>query len=112
MSKSLATRFKKSHRWSPVEARSALAALASSGLSVAAFARREGLDPQRLRAWRQRLEATESPIAAPTFVEVTPRAVEPLEVVLPSGVVLRVPERVDVGALRRIVMALDDGTPC
>ena len=48
---------------------------------------------------------------APTFVEVVPRAIERVEIVLPSGVVLRVAESIDAAALRRIVDALD-ASPC
>jgi hypothetical protein len=40
------------------------------------------------------------------------RALEPIEVVLRSGVVLRVSETVDVGVLRRIADALSDELPC
>ena len=49
---------------------------------------------------------------APVFVEVPRRAVEPIEVVLLSGVVLRVSEAVDARALRRIADALSDATQC
>jgi hypothetical protein len=40
-------------RWTESQAREALAALDASGLSAFAFARREGLDTQRLYRWRR-----------------------------------------------------------
>ena len=89
-----------------------MAELKSSGLSVAAFARSAGIHPQRLRTWRQRL-GDERRTTVPVFVEVPRRAGEPIEVMLPSGVVLRVSEVVDPEALRRIAAALShDETPC
>lgn len=103
---------KGSRRWTAVEARAALSAQRSSGLSASAFARREGLGAQRLRAWTRRLEARSSPTVAPTFIEVARGVSEPIEAVLRSGVVLRVAETVDPKALRRIVEALEDGARC
>lgn len=107
----------KRKRWTEEDARAALDAQARSGLTLRAFARREGLDPQRLRRWERQIgDATRS--AAPptaTFVEVAPRGaaaaavVVVVEVVLRSGVVLRVSEAVDPVALRRLVSALDEG---
>ena len=102
--------YKTRRRWTVVEARAALAALASSGLSQSAFAAREGFDTQRLRVWRRKLGVAITP--APSFVELQPRAAERVEIVLPSGVTLRVAESVDVGALRRLVDALDPTSPC
>jgi len=96
-------------RWTAVEARAALDACAASGLSPRAFARREGLDPQRLCAWRRKLDA--AIVAPPSFIEVRPRVAERIEVVLWSGVVVRVAESVDPAALRRIVDALER-PPC
>src|SRR5512139_23230 len=103
--------FKGSRRWSEVEARAALTALSTSGLSLAEFARREGLDPQRLRAWRQKLGSIASR-SAPAFIEISRRPLERIEVLLPSGVILRVAESVDAAALRRIAAALADDKRC
>jgi len=96
-------------RWTVADARSALAALAASELSARAFAIREGLDPQRLRRWRHQLEgASESAAATPAkFVELRPRAPEPVEIVLRSGRVLRVGDSIDTMALMRLVEALE-----
>jgi len=80
-----------------------------------AFAMREGLDPQRLYRWRRRL-ATEAAAGAteaiPVFVELRPRDVHPVEVVLRSGRVLRVAETIDPSALLRLARALEDDSPC
>ncbi len=97
-------------RWTVVEARAALAALASSGLSQSAFAAREGYDTQRLRVWRRKLGVATA--APPSFVEVPPRGGELIEVVLPSGVTLRVAESIDGSLLRRLVDALAPTSPC
>jgi transposase-like protein len=100
-------------RWTIDEARAALEAQSASGLSVRAFALREGLDAQRLFRWRRIVATTKHGSAAPlTFVEVKPRRAEPIEVVLGSGTILRVAESVDVDALARIAEALDKGRPC
>lgn len=112
MSKTVSASIRGSRRWTAVEARAALAALKSSGLSARAFARREGLDAQRLRAWARRLEVPNAVAASPTFIEVARRTVETIEVVLPSGVVLRVAETVDPSSLRRIVEAVEGAAPC
>ncbi|MBK6517314.1 MAG: transposase [Polyangiaceae bacterium] len=102
---------KRARRWTREEARAALSELKSSGLTLAAFARSAGIHPQRLHTWRQRL-GEDRVAAAPVFVEVHRRALEPIEVVLRSGVVLRVSETVDVRVLRRIADALSDELPC
>jgi transposase-like protein len=94
--------FKSCRRWTEVEAREALAALRSSGLTAAAFARREGLDAQRLRAWDRRLETT-----SPTFIEVPRRTPELVEIVLPSGLLVRVAATIEPEALRGIVEAVE-----
>ncbi|QRN99906.1 transposase [Archangium violaceum] len=46
--------------WSESEARAVLEAYETSGLSVAEFARRYGLGPQRLRWWKKRRREEES----------------------------------------------------
>ncbi len=52
--------------WTPATARTVLAKQAASGETLAAFARRHGLLPQRLFWWRKRL--VEAQPAAPLFV--------------------------------------------
>jgi len=111
-----------SRRWTAEQAGQALAALDRSGLTLTAFAIREGLDPQRLGRWRRQL-ATAAP---PVFEEVVPGAPaatadqgaatwaerERFEVVLVSGRVVRVPESFDVGALRRLLAIVEEVRPC
>ena len=61
-------------RWGADDARAVLQAWATSGESVAAFARRHGLVAQRLLWWRRRLGvAAASKQAAPTFIPVAVR---------------------------------------
>jgi transposase-like protein len=112
------------HRWTEDDARQALAALDRSGLDLRAFARREGLDAQRLTRWRRRLAA--APVTFEEVVAVVRSApVSPLvdaaaayvererfEVVLRSGRVVRVAESFDASALRRLLAVVDEAGPC
>jgi hypothetical protein len=95
-------------RWTEDDAAAALTALRQSGLTVAAFAAHEGLDPQRLYIWRRKLEPSVG------LVEITPRRGVELrdpprgfEVALRSGHVVRLAEQFDVEALRRLVTVLE-----
>jgi transposase-like protein len=108
----------RSARWTASEASAVLDALGSSGLSVAAFARQEGVCPQRIYSWRRQLSrraAAAQPLRS-DFIEVitsAPRRSGVVEIALPiSGLVLRVDESVDVAALRRIVDALSGAAQC
>lgn len=99
-------------RWLESEARAALVSMEKSGLSVAAFAAREGFAKQTLYGWRRRFGHT-ARNAGPAFVELprlTPRMVEVQ--LRSSGHVLRVAESVDGRALRRLVDALEDVPTC
>jgi hypothetical protein len=104
------------HRWTAANARAALSALARSGLSPYAFAQREGLDPQRLYRWRDRLaQATVS--ESPEFIEVSPpvqeaRPSERIELVLKSGCVLRLPDSFNAETLHRLVELLERAAQC
>ncbi|HEY4824331.1 MAG TPA: hypothetical protein VIH49_04710 [Solirubrobacteraceae bacterium] len=98
-------------RWSVAQARAALAAFASSGLSAGAFAARAGFDVQRLHSWRRRFASAPAQERAPGFVEFRPRVVERVEVVLRSGRVLRVAESIDPATLLRLVEALERSSP-
>ena len=99
----------------------ALAAFEESGLTMAAFAAREGLDRQRLQRWCRTLGAR---AGAPAFEEI-PRAevvralaTEPearnggFEVVLTSGRIVRVPRAFDTATLRRLLAVLDGVDAC
>ena len=107
-------------RWRVPEARAALDALAASGLSVSAFAEQEGLDEERLYRWRRRFareRKAEARAVTPPIIELrattrpSPRrtAIEPVEIVLVSGVVLRIAETIDAARLARLVAALERG---
>lgn len=110
-------------RWTPDDARAALADLASSGQELRAFAADAGIDPQRLSRWRRRLG---SPVEQTAFAEVVlTRPAPPVgatspagvargwfEVVLVSGRTVRVPESFDAGALGRLLTVLDEEGAC
>ena len=98
-------------RWTPEKASAVLAKHGASGLSIQEFAAREGLDPERLYRWRRQLGA--AALQAPTaFVELRPSVQSRIELVLRSGHVLFISESMDVGALRRLVDALDRDGEC
>jgi hypothetical protein len=94
----------------------------SSGLSVTAFCRSQAINKSGFHRWRNILDqmdrSSPSPPASPepttpatTFVplRVIPDAV--VEVILPSGVQLRVPLSADARQLARLVAALG-APPC
>jgi transposase-like protein len=98
-------------RWTKQDARAALAALGRSGKPVSVFAAEHGLDPQRLYAWRRRLGEAERT----TFEELIVRPATSIsiaatdasfEIVLRSGVVVRVPQSFDAAALERLLVVL------
>ena len=100
-----------------------------SGLSAAEFAEEIGVNPYTLKWWKWHLGATTSPttsrralvrrssasmakakpvISPLTFVEMTAAiASEPLEVVLPSTVRVRVPRGFDTTTLVRLLDVLE-----
>jgi transposase-like protein len=101
-------------RWRETDAEAVLAALDASGESAAEFAKRHGLDVQRLHFWRRRLGTVRrsSKGRAPTFVEVLPRSAGRVEVVLRNGRTLRATESIDTANLRRLVEALEQDAAC
>jgi transposase-like protein len=110
--------YSKRRRWRARDARTALDAAAASGLSVGEFAKREGLVAERLYRWQRRFARepkTEAraptPPAAPAIIELRPtmqrEAAGSVEIVLVSGVVLRVAETIDPDAVARLVAALE-----
>jgi transposase len=75
---------------------------ARSGLTVAAFCTREGIAPATFHAWKRRLRDA----AAPQFVPVCltePTAPTPVELVLPSGCVLRLAPGCDAAWVRQLL---------
>lgn len=102
--------------------RTAFATWRSSGLSVAAFCRSHEINLSSFYRWRKILDDLDRPAATrprsqpeplpcPSFVpvRVIPDAV--VEVILPSGVQLRVPLSADAPQLARLVRALG-AAPC
>jgi transposase-like protein len=87
-----------------------------SGLTVPAFCDREGVSAASFYAWRRRLRHDPAPSApgAPRLVPVrlvTPPASAPLELLLPAGLVLRLPPDTDLAWLRQL-LALLGVAPC
>jgi transposase-like protein len=107
-------RTKRASPWSVAEARAALRALSSSGLSVRSFAQREGIDEERLYRWRRYFaraskgEVSAGPVPSPALIELRPsaRRAEVVEIVLAAGISVRVAETIDPAALARLVAAL------
>ena len=100
-------------RWTAEDAAVVLEAAAGSGLPLWTFAEQQGLDPHRLYRWRRRL-GRGAPAPEPMRFEelVVQRAdreaSDPqLELVLPSGHVVRLGSRFDADALRRLLGVLD-----
>jgi transposase len=90
----------------------------SSGQSVRAFCAARGLTEATFYARRRELAHREPPTTSgtpsgcsPTFVAVRVVPDPTVEVVLPTGLVLRVPAGADPAAVARLVAALG-GQPC
>lgn len=100
--------WKKCPRWTEVEAQDALLAVESSGLTIAAFAEREGLVAERLYSWRRRLSDAPTPPSTSTaqFVEIAATPARLVEIVFPDGVVLRVAEGIEPRVLGGLADAL------
>jgi hypothetical protein len=88
--------------------RQTIAAWKQSGQTAAAFAARRGVSVPSLYAWRQELARRDrGPAApAPTFVPVHIVPDARLEVLLPSGLIVRTPVGADPVAVARLVAAL------
>ncbi len=105
-------------RWTPAEAQGVLSEWKRSGLPLARFARQRGYGPQRLQWWKGKLAVSAGTERArmPRFVPVELSAPMPavasertprwIEIALPEGVRLRVPEGVEAGSVGRLVAAL------
>jgi transposase-like protein len=83
---------------------------ATSGLSIRAFCQRYGLVEGSFYFWRRELErrkATAPAFAAVTITDQQAFSQEPLEVVLASGVRVRVPSGFDPQTLRQLLAVLE-----
>ena len=103
---------KRERRW-----RGHLRAWAGSGLSQAAYCRREGLTANDFSWWKREIARRDRSTAksAPTFVPVLVAPPPPMaysfELSLQSGRVLRFDGRVDAAALGAVVRALEALAP-
>ena len=82
-----------------------------SGLAVAHFCEREGISTASFYAWRRRLQADAAPSAGddPRLVPVrlvTPPPSAPVELLLPSGVIVRLSSDTDPAWLRHLLPLL------
>ena len=100
---------KRSARWSAQQARKVIDAQVASGLSVHSFARRKGIDAERVYRWKRRLTANTS--APPAFVEVRAASVvgkeQPIELALRSGHRLFFTDSVNPSVLRLLLRVLE-----
>lgn len=100
-------------RWSVDEAREVMARLEQSGLSAREFAKREGLDTQRLYKWRVKLaELAGNGDTAVRFTEVAKPSLRSVatsgfEVALKNGRVIRVGAHFDPVALKSLLEVAD-----
>lgn len=101
-------------RWTAEDAAVVLEAAAGSRLPLWTFAEQQGLDPHRLYRWRRRLGRVAPPPEPMRFEELVVQradreAIDPqrLELVLPSGHVIRLGSRFDADALRRLLTVLE-----
>jgi transposase-like protein len=105
-------------RWTEEDARNALKALHESGKSVSVFAAEHGIDPQRLYSWRRRLGGAERTTFQELMIpplarqSVTDAESSPFEIVLASGVVIRVPPFFDAAALQRLLEVVRPADAC
>lgn len=109
-------------RWTSKYAKKVLEDQVGSGLTVNAFAVREGLSARRLYWWRGQLG--KSAPRPPTFEEIVPSkgvalVGEPalpidnrFEIEVRSGVIVRVSESFNAEALRRLLVVVDGGRSC
>lgn len=126
------TRGERRRRWSVAEKREIAAESLEPGVSPITVVRRHGISSSQLYTWRRQLlegslATTAQPVAQFARAELTAALAAPadgrpepgvsapsslsrpdgmIEIVLPSGVSVRVDTRVDSGALRRVLTAL------
>ena len=107
-----------SARWTEDDAQVALASQKASGLSIFAFAVREGLDPDRLYRWTKRLrhrraQSRTGKTRPVPFVEIrSPMLPAGIDVHLRGGHRLRVPPGFDPDSLRHLILVLEEGMGC
>lgn len=105
-------------RWTEQDARFVLDALARSGKPLRVFAEEHGLDPQRVYQWRRRVAGGDSTTFRELIVGRSSASSardgneSPFEIVLASGVVIRVPASFDAASLARLLDVLVQARAC
>lgn len=87
-----------------------LARFSAAEQSVAAFCATEGVSVNSFFYWKRRLAAPSVPDGGPLFLPVRVTPASPVEVVLPSGALLRIAPGCDLAFVRSLLDAL--GAPC
>lgn len=77
-------------RWGEAEARRTLAAQAASGLGIPEYARREGLNPERLYRWQRAIKPTAPKVAGAPILP-SPTVRESALRFIPAGVLVSAP---------------------
>ena len=87
-----------------------------SDLTVREFCDRHHLAEGSFYAWRRQLQQRDTAVAAFVSVHVVPdeqpQPASPLEVVVPGGRCVRVPNDFDPATLRRLLAILEEAPPC
>lgn len=103
-------------RWSPSEAQRVVEAWRRSGLALSVWCHRQGLEYERVRRWRSRLDARRRPRPTTTFLPVRvldggERSLEAtaFELELSSGRRLRVPAQFDEASLITLLRVVEAG---
>ena len=94
------------HRW-----RTIFADQRRSGLSIAAFCQSRSINKSGFYRWRNILEQLDHREPKPSFVPIRVVPASVVEVILPSGIQLRVPLGADASQVARLALALG-ATPC
>lgn len=99
--------------WRESDARVLLEAWRASGESLAGFARRHGVKPQRLARWKKRLEWSSAPVLHPVrLVESGAGMSDGCIEVLMSGMRVRLARGFATEDLRRVLSVLAESVPC
>ncbi len=100
-------------RWTREKARAVFEEFSRSGLSLAAFAQREGVKLPRLQVWQRRFRSEPAQNFREVVVKATSdRGESMFELVFPSDLILRFGVDVDHLSLGRVVSALVVRVPC
>jgi hypothetical protein len=100
-------------RWTKREAQQALAAWRTSGLSLPAWCRQEGVGYERVRRWRRQLATGPRRVQAATWLPVDVLESEPaadapgFELELSRGLRLHVPRAFDEASLARLLRVVE-----